>query len=153
MVQDLTFSRHEKSRSELKVTRCGRLQALHGLPFLTALEELELGPFSMDSDCFPSLLGGDYDDDNGDEVASNTPLLPSLRKLVINGWLGLRALPHHLQHLTMLKSFEIWKLTELPKWIENLASLESLKIMWCDELRLTFLKHLRIQGCPRWWKK
>ncbi|KAK9159530.1 hypothetical protein Syun_005871 [Stephania yunnanensis] len=76
MVQDLTFSRHEKSRSELKVTRCGRLQSLQGLPILTALQELELGPFSKASDCFPLLLGGDYDDDNGDEVASNSPPPP-----------------------------------------------------------------------------
>ncbi|KAK9081281.1 hypothetical protein Syun_030644 [Stephania yunnanensis] len=150
------------SLRKLKITECSGLHALQGLPFLTALEELEVGPFSMDSDCFPSLLGGDYDDDNGDEVASNTPLLPSLRKLDITGWPALQALPHHLQHLTMLKSLiieDFTNLTELPQWIGNLASLEELKIMWCTTLthlpskeqmqRLTFLQRLWIQGCPR----
>ncbi|KAK9159602.1 hypothetical protein Syun_005943 [Stephania yunnanensis] len=150
------------SLRKLKVTKCRGLQALQGLPFLTALEELKLGPFSEDLDFFPLLLGGNYDNDNGDEVASNTPLLlPSLRKVVINGWPALQALPHHLQHLTMLKSLKIRKftnLTELPEWIGNLASLEELKIMSCDKLthlpskeqmqRLTFLKHLRIFDCP-----
>ncbi|KAK9159525.1 hypothetical protein Syun_005866 [Stephania yunnanensis] len=149
------------SLRELKITECSGLHALQGLPFLTALEELELGPFSEDSDCFPSLLGGEYDDDNGDEVASNTPLLPSLRKLVINGWPALQALPHHLQHLTMLKSLSIWNftnLTELPEWIGNLASLEELRIVSCDKLthlpskeqmqRLNFLESLSIALCP-----
>ncbi|KAK9159524.1 hypothetical protein Syun_005865 [Stephania yunnanensis] len=149
------------SLRKLKVCFCSGLQALQGLPFLTALEELALGPFSEDSDCFPSQLGGDYDDDNGDEVASNTPLLPSLRKLDIMGWPALRALPHHLQHLTMLKSLSIsyfTNLTDLPEWIGNLASLEELEIMSCDKLthlpskeqmqRLNFLKSLTIR-CPR----
>ncbi|KAK9159516.1 hypothetical protein Syun_005857 [Stephania yunnanensis] len=149
------------SLRELKITECSGLHALQGLPFLTALEELELGPFSKDSDCFPSLLGGDYDDDNGDEVSSNTPLLPSLRKLRINGWPALRALPHHLQHLTMLKSLSIWKftnLTELPEWIGNLESLEELKIWRCENLThlpskeqiqgLAFLRKLYISFCP-----
>ncbi|KAK9141218.1 hypothetical protein Scep_010899 [Stephania cephalantha] len=150
------------SLRELKITECSGLHALQGLPFLTALEKLELGPFSKDSDCFPSLLGGDYVDDNGDEVASNTPLLPSLRKLVINGWPALQALPHHLQHLTMLKSLMIQDFTnlmELPEWIGNLASLEELEISRCENLthlpskeqmqRLTFLKRLSGVGCPR----
>ncbi|KAK9159521.1 hypothetical protein Syun_005862 [Stephania yunnanensis] len=150
------------SLRKLEVTRCIRLQALQGLPFLTALEELELGPFSEDSDCFPSLLGCDYDDDNGDAVASNTPLLPSLRKLLIKGWPALQALPHHLQHLTMLKSLiikDFTNLTELPEWIGNLASLAELEIWQCENLthlpskeqmqRLTFLKRLSGVGCPR----
>ncbi|KAK9159527.1 hypothetical protein Syun_005868 [Stephania yunnanensis] len=64
------------SLRKLSITECGGLYALEGLQFLTALEELGLGPFSKDLDCFPSILGGDYDDDNGDEVTSNTPLLP-----------------------------------------------------------------------------
>ncbi|KAK9159529.1 hypothetical protein Syun_005870 [Stephania yunnanensis] len=150
------------SLRKLNVRFCSGLQALQGLPFLTALEELELGPFSKDSDCFPSLLGGDYDDDNGDAVASNTPLLPSLRHLLINGWSALRALPHHLQHLTLLKYLSIWNftnLTELPEWIGNLAFLEQLQIWQCENLthlpskeqmqRLTFLEHMSIAYCPR----
>ncbi|KAK9159492.1 hypothetical protein Syun_005833 [Stephania yunnanensis] len=150
------------SLRELNISLCSGLQALQGLPFLTALEELVLGPFSKDLDFFSLLLGGNYDDDNGDEVASNTPLLPSLRELDIIGWPALRALPHHLQHLTMLKSLSIsyfTNLKELPEWIGNLASLENLEIKWCANLtylpskeqmqRLTFLKHLWIEDCSR----
>ncbi|KAK9159586.1 hypothetical protein Syun_005927 [Stephania yunnanensis] len=150
------------SLRELNITECSGLHALQGLPFLTALEELELGPFSEDLDFFPLLLGGNYDDDNGDEVASNTPLLPSLRKLESRGWPALQALPHHLQHLTMLKSLiiqDFTSLTELPEWMGNLTSLEELQIIWCANLthlpskeqmqRLTFLKRLWIFNCSR----
>ncbi|KAK9159684.1 hypothetical protein Syun_006025 [Stephania yunnanensis] len=154
------------SLRELNITKCSGLHALQGLLFLTALKDLELGPFSEDSECFPSLLGGDYDDDNGDEVASNTPLLPSLRGLHINGWPALRALPHHLQHLTMLKSLiieDFTNLTELPEWIGNLASLAKLQITRCTNLthlpskeqmqRLTFLKCWWITDSPRLKKR
>ncbi|KAK9159520.1 hypothetical protein Syun_005861 [Stephania yunnanensis] len=84
----------------LNVFCCSGLQALQGLPILRALEKLMLGPFSKDSDCFPSLLGGDYDDDNGDEVASNTPLPSQVSDL----WVACSpspasppSTPHHAQ--------------------------------------------------------
>ncbi|KAK9130712.1 hypothetical protein Sjap_011199 [Stephania japonica] len=150
------------SLRELAIKYCGGLQALEGLPFLTALKKLEIGPFSEDLDCFPLLLLGGDDDDNGEVMTLNPPLLPSLRELTISGWPALQSLPRQLHHLTMLKSLFISdfpNLSALPEWLGNLASLESLEIWECENLtylpskeqmqRLTLLKELRIFYCPR----
>ncbi|KAK9159604.1 hypothetical protein Syun_005945 [Stephania yunnanensis] len=144
------------SLHELKITKCSGLHALQGLPFLTALEELNIGGFSPALHCFPPLIN----DDEGDAVEFNN-LLPSLRELEIMGWPALQFLPHHLQYLTTLKSLiidDFTNLTELPEWIGNLASLERLVIMSCENLThlpskeqiqgLTFLKKLDIYFCP-----
>ncbi|KAK9137570.1 hypothetical protein Sjap_008164 [Stephania japonica] len=108
------------SLRQLEITFCEGLQVLQGLQFLTALEDLQLGPFSEELNDFPFAL------------ESNNPLiLPSLRELKIYGWYALQSLPHQLQCLTTLKSLHICnfsKLTELPEWLGNLTSLEELHI-------------------------
>ncbi|KAK9137580.1 hypothetical protein Sjap_008174 [Stephania japonica] len=139
------------SLRQLVIIRCEGLQGLQGLQFLTALENLQLGPFSEELNDFPFAL------------ESNNPLiLPSLRHLSIEGWAALQSLPHQLQRLTTLKSLYIWnfsQLTELPEWLGNLTSLEELRIYGCENLRhlpskeqmhrLTFLEELAIRECPR----
>ncbi|KAK9141227.1 hypothetical protein Scep_010908 [Stephania cephalantha] len=146
------------SLRELKITACSGLHALQGLLFLTALEKLSIGGFSPALHYLPPLIS----EDEGDDAVEFNNLLPSLRDLRIKGWPALQFLPHHLQYLTTLKSLiieDFTNLTELPEWIGNLASLEELKIDNCMNLthlpskeqmqRLTFLKRLLIQGCPR----
>ncbi|KAK9137562.1 hypothetical protein Sjap_008156 [Stephania japonica] len=138
------------SLRQLNITYCEGLQGLQGLQFLTALEDLQLGPFSEELTDFPFAL------------ESNNPLiLPSLRHLQIHGWDALQSLPNQLQRLTTLKSLYICnfsQLTELPEWLGNLKSLEDLQIFGCKNLRhlpskeqmhqLIFLKKLYILSCP-----
>ncbi|KAK9159683.1 hypothetical protein Syun_006024 [Stephania yunnanensis] len=176
---DTTTTPQSSSYSCLKVLELGRMPNLEewSVGNEVCSEELSIKNcpnLRMTPHSFPSLKSLKLEDVGGMGVVSITssltsltslsitrPLLPSLRHLHINGWPALQALPHHLQHLTMLKSLMIQdftNLTELPEWIGNLASLEQLKIMWCATLthlpskeqmqRLTFLKRLWIFDCP-----
>ncbi|KAK9138102.1 hypothetical protein Sjap_008696 [Stephania japonica] len=139
---------------------CEGLQALQGFQFLTALQELLLGPFSEELNDFPLTISAN--DDDASSLQSKNPLiLPCLRELCIHGWAALQSPPHHLQRFTTLKALHIWnfsKLTELPEWLGNLTSLEELSIRECKNLshlpskeqmqRLTLLQKLVIYHCP-----
>ncbi|KAK9138479.1 hypothetical protein Sjap_009073 [Stephania japonica] len=148
------------SLRELIVHDCEKLQVLQGFQFLTALQELLLGPFSEELNDFPLTISAN--DDDASSLQSNNPLiLPCLRELRIHGWDALESLPHHLQRFTTLKFLQIRdfsKLTELPEWLGNLTSLEELSIKEFKNLshlpskeqmqRLTLLQKLVIDHCP-----
>nr|TKR90885.1 hypothetical protein D5086_0000229710 [Populus alba] len=142
---------------ELQITRCRCLRDIledDWLGSLTYLKSLTIGGFSEEMEAFPAVVLNSFQHLSG-----------SLEFLSIHGWDKLKSVPHQLQHLTALETlsingFEGEEFEEaLPEWLANLSSLQSLRIMDCNNLkylpsstaiqRLSKLKELWIRGgCP-----
>ncbi|XP_065872239.1 putative disease resistance protein RGA1 [Euphorbia lathyris] len=118
---------------------------------LTRLQNLSIGAFSEELDGF-HYLNGIKD-------------LPCLEELEIWGsdFLGreMCCLPNQLRHLNVLKSLKIIGFTtmeELPEWLMNIQSLQSLSLDYCRHLgcqstatiiqHLAGLTHFNINCCP-----
>ncbi|GLT83028.1 hypothetical protein SLE2022_013410 [Rubroshorea leprosula] len=162
---------------ELTVRKCGGLRGLpSGLPSCTALENLDI------SNCHN--LISIPDDLRRSWSTPNPACLARLKWLTIGGFstelkefpdLGFigshleeltliawgeprERLLDQIQHLTALKSLEIWDfdgLEALPNWFGNLSSLQTLTISNCKSLKhmeaigcLSKLESLGIYGCP-----
>ncbi|KAK9137978.1 hypothetical protein Sjap_008572 [Stephania japonica] len=124
------------SLRELQIFNCEGLQALQGLPFLTALQELEIyGCPAISSIDFQSFA--------------------SLRELQISNCEGLQAL-QGLPFLTALQKLEIDECPAISSIdFQSFASLRELQIFNCEGLQalqglpfLTALQELEIYGCP-----
>ncbi|WCJ42292.1 Disease resistance protein (CC-NBS-LRR class) family [Euphorbia peplus] len=139
--------------TSLEIYCCKRLRYFPGeiLRKLTRLVSLSIGGFSKELDGFHYL--------NGIED------LPWLEELEIWGsdffGCGMHYLPNQLQSLTVLKSLKIMGFTtmeELPEWLTNLQSLQSISFDYCKHLRClstaTIVQHLpdltrlNIDCCP-----
>nr|XP_027063070.1 putative disease resistance protein RGA1 [Coffea arabica] len=117
------------------------------LHHLANLRSLELGGFSDDHDHFP-----------WPHPITN---LVSLERLVLRGWPKITSLPDQIQHLSTLRTLNMWEfegLEVLPEWMGSLRNLRELEINNCSNLRqlpsaeairhLTNLNQLRIARCP-----
>ncbi|XP_058183628.1 putative disease resistance protein RGA1 [Rhododendron vialii] len=139
------------SLKKMTIIGCSRLGSFweKGLVCLTSLQRLVIGGFSGHFLHFP---WPSY-------PPQQCPFI-SLEYLRLKGWGNLTCLPD-LEHLTALKTLEIWewgKLEALPEWLGNLSSLQSLEIWSCPNLkslpsreaiqRLANLQHLFISRCP-----
>ncbi|XP_065871104.1 disease resistance protein RGA2-like isoform X2 [Euphorbia lathyris] len=141
------------SLTSLDMYYCKRLRCFPEkiLCKLTQLRKLCIGAFSQELDDFCYL--------------NQIKDLRCLQELEIWGsdFFGREksSLPHHLQHLTVLKSLKIigfTRMEELPEWLTNLQSLQSLSLDYCRHLggqstatvilRLPNLTHLNITCCP-----
>uniref|UniRef100_A0A5B6YHC2 Putative disease resistance protein RGA3 n=1 Tax=Davidia involucrata TaxID=16924 RepID=A0A5B6YHC2_DAVIN len=133
----------------LVIHNCERLVSLsQGLRYLTTLENL------IFIDCKELNL---MDDREGEDIQRG---LRSLRSLVIEGVPKLVVLSGWLQGaadtLRYICIEDCHNFTTLPKWLEDLKSLQKLKIYGCPKLtslpegmhRLTTLREIRINGCP-----
>ncbi|XP_070665670.1 disease resistance protein TAO1-like [Malus domestica] len=130
---------------KLEIVDCHGLKNLPGgLKTLTSLKELEIGGFWKELDSFPPF-----------------EVIPQLESLMLRGWPTLQSLPENVQHLTSLTHLEIRHfdgMESLPEWLGNLASLQSLRIWRCKNLKylptaeamkcLTKLKKVYIADCP-----
>ncbi|KAH9611999.1 hypothetical protein KSS87_000031, partial [Heliosperma pusillum] len=87
--------------------------------------------------------------------------LQSLKELILVGCSNIRELPEQLGLLTKITTLSIWlfdDLEEIPDWLSNLSSLETLDFATCGSLRrlpskeamlrLTQLRELVINSCP-----
>ncbi|XP_074306844.1 putative disease resistance protein RGA3 isoform X2 [Silene latifolia] len=87
--------------------------------------------------------------------------LQSVKALILSGCSNIRSLPEQLGLLTRITTLDITgfdDLEEIPDWLCNLSSLETLKFMVCHSLRclpskeamlrLTRLRCLEITNCP-----
>ncbi|XP_020540304.1 putative disease resistance RPP13-like protein 1 isoform X1 [Jatropha curcas] len=110
---------------------------------LSQLKDLRIGPFSKELEYFSGL-----------DSIQDLPLLEELR---IFGLDNLNSFPDQLQYLTGLMSACIRSFNEvksLPKWLENLSSLQYLEIWHCRNLMyltkttLCFSKLMRLHKCP-----
>ncbi|KAF2319204.1 hypothetical protein GH714_013935 [Hevea brasiliensis] len=116
---------------------------------LSRLRVLRIGNFSEELDSFPYL--------------NSIQDLSSLESLTINGgWRSrIKYLPDQFQRLTALNSLSIWHfkgVEALPEWLGDLASLQTLKLQFCMNLkylptatamqRLSKLRKLEIRDCP-----
>ncbi|CAN6715942.1 unnamed protein product [Malus baccata var. baccata] len=129
----------------LEIVDCHGLKNLpSGLKTLTSLKKLEIGGFWKELDSFPPF-----------------EVIPQLESLRLCGWPKLRSLPEKVQHLTSLAHLEIKDfdgMESLPEWLGNLASLQSLWIWSCTNLKylptakamkcLAKLKQVYIADCP-----
>ncbi|KAM0991109.1 hypothetical protein ACFX2C_009538 [Malus domestica] len=117
---------------KLRIVDCHGLKNLPGgLKTLTSLKELEIGGFRKELDSFPPF-----------------EVIPQLESLRLCGWPKLRSLPEKVQHLTSLTHLEIrhfYGMEALPEWLGNLASLQSLRIWSCTDLKAVPAKSLRVQ--------
>ncbi|WCJ42289.1 NB-ARC domain-containing disease resistance protein [Euphorbia peplus] len=139
--------------TSLEIYCCKRLRYFSGeiLHKFTGLWSLSIGGFSKELDGFP-YLDGIVD-------------LPYLQDLEIWGsdFFGreMCCLPNQLQRLSVLKSLKITGFTtmqELPEWLTNLQSLQSLSFDYCRRLgcqstatiiqHLPELTHLNMNCCP-----
>ncbi|GKV31568.1 hypothetical protein SLEP1_g40246 [Rubroshorea leprosula] len=115
---------------------------------LACLKKLWIGGFSKELEEFPSL-------------SSIHNLGTSLEELFLYGWEKLTELPHQIQYLTALRRLLISAfdgVEALPKWLENLSSLQDLGIRHCKNLKhlpsaeaircLSKLTYLCISKCP-----
>ncbi|GLT82900.1 hypothetical protein SLE2022_012280 [Rubroshorea leprosula] len=132
-----------RSLVELEITWCGKLRNIRGLGeilgCLTRLRKLRFGGFSAE-------------EENIEEYPSQ------LEELSLIGWKKLENLPCQIQHQTALRKLRLegfGGMEALPDWLENLSSLQSLDIIFCKSLRyvkaiqrLSNLKTLEIQMCP-----
>ncbi|GLT82939.1 hypothetical protein SLE2022_012590 [Rubroshorea leprosula] len=128
---------------ELEITCCGKLRNIRGLGeilgCLTRLRKLHFGGFSAE-----------------EEDIEEYPT--QLEELTLIGWEKLENLPCQIQHLTALRKLRLEDfdgIEALPDWLGNLSSLQSLYIFNCKSLRymkairrLSNLKTLNIEACP-----
>ncbi|XP_027184539.1 disease resistance protein RGA2-like [Coffea eugenioides] len=131
-----------------------------GLHHLANLRSLVLGGFSDDLVHFPwpdSIINVASDDAKDSTIQR----LISLERLELCGWPKITSLPDQIQHLSTLRTLEIWKfegLEVLPEWMGSLRNLGQLGIVDCSNLRqlpsaeairhLTNLNYLWINSCP-----
>ncbi|GJV90145.1 CC-NBS-LRR resistance protein [Tanacetum coccineum] len=122
------------SLRDLKITYCDKLTSLpSGIDSLTLLDKLELGRFSKELDCFPSLKGTE-------KLRSN------LRHLHLNGCHHWESIPEEVKHLTSLEYLIIrgFGIGEMPMWLTNMSSIKRIFFHECPGLDAAILK-----GAPR----
>ncbi|GLT33374.1 hypothetical protein SLA2020_079700 [Shorea laevis] len=137
------------SLQQLFISDCGNLKHLFPLQALRSLHSLSIGPFSLESEEFPTL-------------SCTHHLHASLKFLGLQGWDKVKFLPDQLQHFTALQKLcleNFNRVEVLPDWLGNLSSLRQLHITNCGNLRsmpsveamqrLTNLGYLEIVGCPK----
>ncbi|WCJ19619.1 hypothetical protein M5689_001903 [Euphorbia peplus] len=139
--------------TSLEIYCCKRLRYFPNeiLCKLTQLQNLSIGAFSQELDDFRYL--------------NQIKDLPCLEELEIWGsdFFGreMSSLPNQLQHLSVLKSLKIMGFTameDLPEWLTNLQSLNSLSLDYCRHLgcrstaeimkHLSSIRDLYIGCCP-----
>ncbi|GKD46097.1 CC-NBS-LRR resistance protein [Tanacetum coccineum] len=123
------------SLRRLEITYCDKLTCVpSGIDSLTLLDELKLGRFSKELDCFPSLKGIE-------KLRSN------LRTLILNGRSHWESIPEEVKHLTSLESFGIQRfgIREIPIWLTNMSSIINIEFYNCRELDADSV----LKGAPR----
>ncbi|GLU09302.1 hypothetical protein SLE2022_261680 [Rubroshorea leprosula] len=137
------------SLDDLGIFRCENLRSIPEESFscLVCLETLWIGGFSKELEEFRFLNSIHH-------------LHASLQELRLFGWEKVTDLPPQIQHLTSLRKLSIDTFNQveaLPEWLGSLSSLQSLEIFGCKKLkylpsaqameRLSKLQNLRIIRC------
>ncbi|KAL2506928.1 putative disease resistance RPP13-like protein 1 [Abeliophyllum distichum] len=111
------------SLQSLRVFGCENLTSfpeLSGMVWLNSLRELSIGGFS-----------------NSDTLEGICRHIKSVQSLALHGRADWVSLPYQLQNLTSLKELSLYDfgIEELPDWLGNLSSLETLYLWKCEKLR------------------
>ncbi|PWA74777.1 Cc-nbs-lrr resistance protein [Artemisia annua] len=120
----------------LEIRECYKLTSLpRGFDSLTLLRRLELGPFSKELDCFPSIQGIEK------LRGSN------LRSLTLTGRRHWETIPEEVKHLTSLELVYIYNfgIREIPIWLTNMSSIRVINFDYCPELDADSV----LKGAPR----
>ncbi|GJX71084.1 CC-NBS-LRR resistance protein [Tanacetum coccineum] len=123
------------SLRELRIENCDKMTSVpSGIDRLTLLDRLELGPFSKEVDCFPSLKGIE-------KLRSN------LQNLHLYGRSHWESIPEEVKHLTSLERLVIWEfgIRELPMWLTNMSSIKRISFHRCPGLDADSV----LKGAPR----
>ncbi|XP_044465070.1 putative disease resistance protein RGA4 [Mangifera indica] len=133
----------------LYIERCPLTSLPYGIKDLKRLQKLVI------SSCFKLNLKMEFQGENEDNlrlgvrtfIIKSLPLLVDLPQLILQG---------SANALRCMMIEDCPRLVELPEWLQNLTSLQTLEILDCPNLsclpegmqRLTALRKLKIGGCP-----